>query len=143
MPMLEKLSRCHLTGLITLVLLMWKWIGLLLKKNYPFKMLGLTFSSKLNWKLSLSYVISSAKFTSKKIGDLIRSMKFLSPEFALNRYRSTIQPCMEYCCHVWAGAPTCYLQLLNKLRKRVGRNVGSLLAASLNSSKCSQLKSFL
>ena len=106
-------------------------------------MLGLTFSSKLNWKLSLSYVISSAKFTSKKIGDLIRSMKFLSPEFALNRYRSTIQPCMEYSCHVWAGAPTCYLQLLNKLRKRVGRTVGSLLAASLKSSKCSQLKSFL
>ena len=140
MPVLEKLSRCHLTGLITLVLLIWKWIGLLLKKNYPFKMLGLTFSPKLNWALTLSLVLN---LPGAKFGDLIRSMKFLSPEFALNRYRSTIQPCMEYCCHVWAGAPTCYLQLLNKLRKRVGRNVGSLLAASLNSSKCSQLKSFL
>ena len=25
--------------------------------------------------------------------------------------------CMEYCCHVWAGAPSCYLELLNKLQK--------------------------
>ena len=23
--------------------------------------------------------------------------------------KSTIRPCMEYCCHVWAGAPSCYL----------------------------------
>ena len=29
-------------------------------------------------------------------------MKFLSPEFALHLYRSTIQPYMKYCCHVWA-----------------------------------------
>ena len=31
--MLEKLSWFHLTGLITLVLLTWKWIGLVLRKN--------------------------------------------------------------------------------------------------------------
>ena len=36
---------------------------------------------------------------------LIRSMKFLSPEVALYLYKSTIRPCMEYCCRVWAGAP--------------------------------------
>ena len=23
---------------------------------------------------------------------------------------------MEYCCHVWAGAPSCYLELLDKLK---------------------------
>ena len=42
-------------------------------------MLGLTFSSKLDWG---SYVISIAKTASKKIGALIRSMKFRSPEVA-------------------------------------------------------------
>ena len=68
-------------------------------------MLGLTFSSKLDWG---SYIISIAKTASKKIGALIRSMKFLSPEVALYLYKSTIRPCMEYCCHVWAGAPSCY-----------------------------------
>ena len=38
---------------------------------------------------------------------------------------------MEYCCHVWAGAPSCYLELLDKLQKRICRIVGPLLAASL------------
>ena len=68
-----------------------------------FKMLGLTFSSKLDWG---SYIVSIAKTASKKIGTLIRSMKFLSPEVVLYLSKSTIRPCMEYCCHVWAGAPT-------------------------------------
>ena len=38
---------------------------------------------------------------------------------------------MEYCCHVWAGAPSCYLELLDKLQKRICRIVGPSLAASL------------
>ena len=58
-------------------------------------------------------------------------MKFLSPEVALYLYRSTIRPCMECCCYVWAGAPRCYLELLGKLQKRIRRTVGPSLAASL------------
>ena len=38
---------------------------------------------------------------------------------------------MEYCCHIWAGAPICYLELLGKLQKRICRTVGRSLAASL------------
>ena len=38
---------------------------------------------------------------------------------------------MEYCCHVWGGAPSCYLDLLDKLQKRICRIVGPSLAASL------------
>ena len=71
-----------------------------LEEKTSFKMLGLTFSSKLDWG---SYIVSIAKTASKKIGALIRSMKFLSPEAALYLYKSIIRPCMEYCCHVWAG----------------------------------------
>ena len=89
--------------------------GSVLQEKSSFKMLGLTFSSKLDWG---SYIISIAKTASKKIGALIRSMKFLSPEVALYLYKSTIRPCIEYCCHVWAGAPSCYLDLLDKLQKR-------------------------
>ena len=48
---------------------------------------GLTFSSKFDW---CSYIISIAKSASKKIGTLICSMKFLSPEFALYLYESNI-----------------------------------------------------
>ena len=75
-------------------------------------MLGLTFSSKLDWDV---YIFPIAKCASKKIGALIRSMKFLSPEVALYFCKSTIKPCIEYCCHVWAGASSCYLKMLDKL----------------------------
>ena len=99
-----------------------------LEEKIFFKMQGLTFSSKLDWG---SYIVSIAKAASKKIGALICSMKFLSPEIALYLYKSTIRPCMEYCCHVWAGAPSCCLQLLDKLQKRISRTAGPSLAVSL------------
>ena len=102
--------------------------GSVLEEKSSLKMLGLTFSSKLDWG---SYIISIAKTASKKFGTLIRSMKFLSPEVALYLYKSTIRPCMEYCCHVWAGSPSCYLESLDKLQKRIFRTVGPSLAASL------------
>ena len=91
-------------------------------------MLCLTFSSKLDWG---SYIISIAKTACKKIGALIRSMKFLSPKVSLYLYKSTSRPCMEYCCHVWASAPSCYLELLDKLQKQICRIFGPSLAASL------------
>ena len=74
-----------------------------LEEKLSFKMLGLTFFSKLDWG---SCIISIAKTVSEKIGALIRSMRFLSPEVALYLYKSNILPCMEHCCHVWAGAPS-------------------------------------
>ena len=105
-----------------------KMDGSILEEKSSFNMLGLTFSSKLEWGSS---IISIAKTASKKIGTLICSMKFLFPEVALYLYKFTIRPCMEYCCHVWAGAPNCYLDLLDKLQKRICRIVGASLAASL------------
>ena len=68
-----------------------------LEEKSSFKMLGLTVSSKLDW---CSYIISIAETVSNKIGALIRSIKFLSPEVALYVYKSTICQFMEYCCHV-------------------------------------------
>ena len=91
-------------------------------------MLGLTFSSKWNWG---SYTISLVKTASNKIGVLICSMKFLSLEVALYLYKSTIRLCMEYCCHVWTGAPSCYLELFDKLQQRICGTIGPLLANSL------------
>ena len=91
-----------------------KMNGSVLEKNSSFKMLELTFSSKLNWG---SYMISIAKTASKKIGALICFMRFLSPVVVLYLYKSTIYPCMEYCCHISTGTPSCYLELLDKLQK--------------------------
>ena len=38
---------------------------------------------------------------------------------------------MKYYCHHCAGAPSCYLELLDKLQKRLCRTVGPSLAAFL------------
>ena len=58
-------------------------------------------------------------------------MKFFSPEVGLYLYISAIRPCMEYCCRVLAGAPSCSLELLDKLQKGICRTVSPYLAASL------------
>ena len=88
--------------------------GSVLEKKSSFKILGLTFSSKLNWG---SYVISIPKTASRKIGALIRFIKFFSSEVVLYLCKSTTRPCMECCCHVWHGAANCYFELLDKLQK--------------------------
>ena len=102
--------------------------GSVLEEKSSVKMLGLTFSSKWDWG---SYIIPIAKTASKKIEALIRSRRFLSSNVALYLYTSTIHLCMEYCCHVWAGAPSCYLELLDKLQKQTRMTVGPSLAGSL------------
>ena len=83
-----------------------------LEKKSSFEITGSTFSSKLDWG---SYIISIVKTAFEKIRGLIGSMKFLSPEVALYLYKSTILPCMKHCCHIWAGAPSCYFEFLDKL----------------------------
>ena len=94
---LVSFDRSNETGAIDV-----KMHGSVLEERLPFKMLGLTFFSKLDWS---SYIIYIAKTASKKMGALIRSMKTLSPEVARYLYKSNIRPCMKYRCHIWAGAP--------------------------------------
>ena len=64
-----------------------------LEEKSSSKMLGFTFSSKLDWDF---YIVSIAKTASKKVVTLICSLQFLSPEIALYLYKSTMQPCMQY-----------------------------------------------
>ena len=111
--LLGKLCWFCLTGLITMVLLMWKWMGLFLRKNHLLRCWG--WPSLVNWIEALT----------------ISLLLKLLPEVGLYLYKSTICPCIEYCCHVWAGAPSCYLELLDKVQKQICRIVGPNFAASL------------
>ena len=90
-----------------------KMNGYVLVEKSSFKMFRLSFSSTLVYG---SYIIPIARTVCKESGALIRCM-FLSAEVAPYLYKSTIQSCMEYCCHVWADAPRCYFELLDKLQK--------------------------
>ena len=93
-----------------------------LQEKLSFKMLRLNFCSRLDWG---SNIIPIAKRASKKIGILIRSIKFLFLGVALYLYKSTMQPCMKYYDHVWAGISSCYLKFWDKIQKRICRTVGS------------------
>ena len=103
--------------------------GSVFEEKLSSKILGVAFSSKLDWG---TYMISIGKTACKKIGAF--SMNFNKVSFskvAVYIYRSTICPCMEYCYHVWAAAPSCYLELLDKLQKQICRTIVPLLAACL------------
>ena len=56
--------------------------------------------------------------------------EFFFPEVALFLYKSTIDLCMEYCCHNWADSSSCCFELLDKLQQ-ICRTVGPSLAISL------------
>ena len=117
-------------GLITLVLLIWKWMGLFSRKTHILR--WWCWLSLLNWigALILSLLL---KLPPRKLEPwFILYMKFPSPEVALYLYKFTIWPFMEYRCHIWACAPTCYLELLDKLQKWICRTVGPSLAVCLN-----------
>ena len=112
-----------------------KMNGFVLEEKSSFKMLGLTFSSKLDWGC---YIISIAK----KMEPWFVLWSF----FLLRLLCSSIN--LPYAMHgillsdVWAGAPSCYLELLDKLQKWIWRTVHHSLIPWLKM-KCSQLKSFL
>ena len=79
-----------------------------LEEKSSFKMLRLTFSSKLDWALTfyISIIAKTAKCPRKLQPSMILLIMFLSPR-SLCTYRSTIQSYMECCYHVRAGAPSC------------------------------------
>ena len=124
-----------------------KMDGSVLVEKASFKMLGLAFSSKLDWG---SYIVSVAKTASKKTGALIcsmkfltRSMKFLSPEVALylcinlpygHVWKTVVMPGLVLLVATW----NCWISYRNGY---VGLLVLHLLP--LLNPKCSQLKSFL
>ena len=94
------------------------------------KVLGLCFSSKLD---RVSYIISMANLPPGELEPRFVLWSFFLAEVVLYLYKSTIWPCLEYYCHVLVGAPCCYLNMLDKLQKQIGRIVGPLLAVSIES----------
>ena len=82
-------------------------------------MLKLSIFSKLHLG---SYISSVVKLPPLET-DSICEISFF-PEVALYVYKFTMQPCMEYYCHVWADAPNHNLEMLDMLQKWVCKTVG-------------------
>ena len=79
------------------------------------------------------YIESIALSAARKIGSLFRARAYLTPESILYLYKSTIRPCMEYCCHIWAGASCTALRALDKIQNRLLNLVGPELFSTLDS----------
>ena len=99
-----------------------------LQESDTISLLGLTVSRDLSWK---SYIQNVSKRAAQRIGSLYRASRYLPPESILYLYKATIRPLMEYCCHLWAGAPKTHLQLLDRVEKRAKNLIGQPLANEL------------
>ena len=67
------------------------------KRDALLHRIGLPSYSKLDWS---SLLISIAKTAPQKMEPCIVLWSFLSLELALYLYKSTIWPCLEYCCRI-------------------------------------------
>ena len=109
-----------------------------LEEKPSFKILVLILSCKLDdWG---PFIIFIAKTVPKKLEPCF----FLRSFFLLRLlFISTIQLCMEYCCHVWTGTPSCYLDMLDKLLKWVCKTVCPSLSTPVEpSAHCGNVASF-
>ena len=92
--------------------------GVKLDTSASFTQLGRSLSSNLNWK---THIHSLAKHASQKLGFLARARGFFSSSHLLSIYKSQIHPSLEYCSHVWGGAPKSTLCLLDKVQSKAIR----------------------
>ena len=110
---------------------MWKWMVLFLRKNHLLRC--------WDWLSVPNRIGALTLFLLLKLPPRKLEPWFVLWSFFLLRLlcisiklpTTTIRPCMEYCWNVWAGVPSRYLTLLDKLQKWLCRNAGASLAASL------------
>ena len=87
-----------------------------------FTQLGLSVSLNLTWK---PHINSIAKHASQKLGFLSRARGYFSPSQILTIYKSQIRPSLEYCSHVWSGAPKSSLNLLDRVQSKAIRLINN------------------
>ena len=104
--------------------------------------IGLVFTPKLDWK---PYVQSVAGITKSWVP--FPSQGYLTPETILYLYKAIIHPCMEYCSHVWGGAPQSgCLDLLDRVQEAGQFNWPRIIinsTASISQKSCSKLQHVL
>ena len=83
--------------------------------------LGLSISSNLTWK---PHINSIAKHASQKLGFLSRARGYFSPQL-LTICKSQIRPSLDYCSHVWGGAPKSSLHLLDRVQSKAIRLINN------------------
>ena len=83
--------------------------------------LGLNVSSDCQYR---DHLESKAKLASKKLGVINRARRYFTPKHRLALYRAQVRPHMEYCSHLWAGAPQYQLEPFDRIQRRAIRIIG-------------------
>ena len=81
------------------------------------RLLGLDLTSNLSWDKYM--YIRSMGLAAHRLLISCAAIHVSSPTVMLYLYKSTIRPVMAHCCHIWAGAPTCHLSLLDGIQRRI------------------------
>ena len=102
--------------------------GTALEEQESIPLLGLTVCRDLSWK---KYIQSICKQASQRVGCLYRARRYLHSEVIFYLYKSTVRPLMEYCCHLWAGAPSTHLRPLERVERRVLNLIGQTFSEKL------------
>ena len=60
------------------------------------------------------------------MGVLNRARQYFAPDHRLVLYKAQVRPHLEYCCHLWSGAPNCYLLLFDRIQRWAVRFIDDL-----------------
>ncbi|XP_045493438.1 uncharacterized protein LOC123692709 [Colias croceus] len=83
--------------------------------------LGVNVSNDVQFR---DHLEGKASLASKKLGVLNRAKQYFRPDHLLLLYKAQIRPHMEYCSHLWAGAPFYQLLPLDRVQRRAVRMIG-------------------
>ncbi|CAF4900062.1 unnamed protein product [Pieris macdunnoughi] len=92
----------------------------LLKATASIGILGVDISSDVQFH---GHLEGKAKLASKKLGVLSKARRYFTPGHRMQLYKAQIRPHMEYCSHLWAGAPQYQLLPLDRIQRRAVRIV--------------------
>lgn len=85
--------------------------------------LGVDISNSIQF---CGHLEEKAKTASKKLGVLSRARRYFTSAHCLQLYKAQIRPHMEYCSHIWAGAPKYQLLPLDRIQRRAVRVINDL-----------------
>ncbi|CAH2064889.1 unnamed protein product, partial [Iphiclides podalirius] len=90
------------------------------------RLLGVEISSNLNFG---RFIESKARAAARKLGVLAKVRRYFTPGQLLTLYKAQVRSCVEFCCHIWAGATKCHLAALDSMERRAERLIGCILAS--------------
>lgn len=90
--------------------------------NQTISILGVDISNDVQFR---GHLEGKAKLASKKLGVLNKAKQYFSATQLATLYKAQVRPHMEYCSHLWAGAPKYQLGPLDSIQKRAIRIINN------------------